>query len=280
VLISGPSSSGKTTFAHRLTIQLQVLGRKCFPIQLDDYFVDRDQTPKDERGKFDFEAFEAINSELLHQNLVELLQEREVQLPRFNFITGCSEAGKVVRLKPDTIIIVEGIHGLNEKLTHKIMARQKFKIYVSALTQLNLDEHNRISTSDVRVLRRLIRDYHFRGHSPVDTINRWDSVRKGEEQHIFPYQENADVMFNSALIYELGVLKDSAERFLKQVPREDPVYSEARRLLKFTSYFVKIKPELVPPTSILREFIGGSCFSDIHSIPQEPPASEQTTFLK
>lgn len=264
VLISGPSSSGKTTFSRRLAIQLQVHGRRSYALQLDDYFVDREHTPKTPDGEYDFEAFEAINSKLFVNNLAELLAGKKVTLPRFNFKKGRSEPGHALQLDPGTIIIVEGIHGLNDRLTEGIMEGHKFKIYVSALTQLNLDEHNRISTSDVRVLRRIIRDQQYRGYSPIDTINRWGSVRRGEETNIFPYQENCDVMFNSALSYELGVLKTFSEPFLEQIPRTEKVYSEARRLIKFTSYFLPIHPEWVPPTSILREFIGGSCFADIH----------------
>lgn len=264
VLISGPSSSGKTTFSRRLAIQLQVHGRRSFPLQLDDYFVDREHTPKGADGEFDFEAFEAINTRLFVDNLAEMLSGIKVTLPRFNFKKGRGEPGPTVKLDPGTIVIVEGIHGLNDRLTEGIMEGHKFKIYVSALTQLNLDEHNRISTSDVRVLRRIIRDQQYRGYAPVDTISRWGSVRRGEETNIFPYQENCDVMFNSALSYELGVLKTFSEPFLEQVPRDERVYSEARRLIKFTSYFLPIDPALVPPTSILREFIGGSCFADMH----------------
>lgn len=263
VLISGPSSSGKTTFSRRLQVQLQVVGRRCLTIHLDDYFVDREHTPRTSSGELDFEAFEAINIKRFQRDLSKLLAGETVQLPRYNFVTGKAEKGHKYKIDKNTIVLVEGIHGLNARLTPAIPEAMKFKIYVSALTQLNLDEHNRISTSDVRVLRRLIRDHQYRGYSPVETISRWPLVRQGEEQHIFPYQESADVMFNSALIYELGVLRTFSEPWLKMVPRSEDVYSEARRLLKFTSYFLPIAEDCVLPTSILREFIGKSCFEEL-----------------
>ncbi|MCD6385194.1 nucleoside kinase, partial [Candidatus Sumerlaeota bacterium] len=266
VLNSGPSSSGKTTFSHRLAVQLNVVGRRSFTVHLDNYFVDRERTPRTESGELDFESLEAINIKLFQRHLSKLLAGESVQLPVYNFRKGKSERGERVKLDKNTIIIVEGIHGLNEKLTEHIPEAMKFKIYVSAFAQLNLDEHNRISTSDVRVLRRLIRDNQYRGYSPVETIRRWSMVRRGEEQHIFPYQESADVMFNSALIYELSVLRTFSEPWLKKIPPSEEVYSEARRLLKFTSYFLPVSESCVPPTSILREFIGKSCFEELRSL--------------
>ena len=260
IMISGPSSSGKTTFSKRLTIQLRVNGLRPHLISLDDYFVDREQTPRDERGEFDFEAFQAIDAQLFVNNLRALLRGEEVAMPRFNFKAGRSMQGPTIRLSPDQVIIVEGIHALNTELTKSIPEGLKFKVYVSALTQLNIDEHNRVSTSDVRLIRRLVRDNCFRGYKADETLGRWDSVRRGEEKHIFPYQENAHVIFNSALIYELGVLKTFAEPLLEEIARELPSYSEARRLLKFVSYFLPIDHKQVPHTSILREFLGGSCF--------------------
>ncbi len=263
VLISGPSSSGKTTFSRRLAIQLQVVGRQSYILHLDDYFVDRKKTPRDEHGELDFESFNALNSRKFQRQLRSLLAGNRVNIPRYNFKTGKSEKGHSVKLDENTIIMVEGIHGLNERLSPHIPDAMKFKIYVSAFAQLNLDEHNRISTSDIRVLRRLIRDQQYRGYSPINTITRWNSVRHGEEEHIFPYQENADVMFNSALIYELSVLKTFSEQWLRKIPRSEEVYSEARRLLKFTSYFLPVREHAVPATSILREFIGKSSFEEV-----------------
>lgn len=260
IMISGPTSSGKTTFSKRLTIQLRVNGWRPFLISLDDYFVDREQTPRDERGEFDFEAFGAIDAQLFINNLRSLLRGDEVVMPRFNFKMGRSAKGPKVCLNPDQIIIVEGIHALNTELTKPIPEGLKFKVYVSALTQLNIDEHNRVSTSDVRLIRRLVRDHCYRGYKADETLGRWDSVRRGEERNIFPYQENAHVIFNSALIYELGVLKTFAEPLLEEITRDIPSYSEARRLLKFLSYFLPIDHNQIPPTSILREFLGGSCF--------------------
>ncbi|HHW31979.1 MAG TPA: nucleoside kinase [Clostridiaceae bacterium] len=260
-LIAGPSSSGKTTFAQRLSIQLRVNGIKPVTISLDDYFVDREHTPKDEYGEYDYEALEAIDIKLFNKHLRALINGEEVEMPVFDFYTGC-RACKTRKLKIDKeqIIIIEGIHGLNEKLTYDIPKKEKFKIYISALTSMNIDDHNRIPSTDTRYIRRIVRDYQFRNSSPVNTIKRWPSVRRGEEQNIFPFQETADVMFNSFLIYELGVMKTFAEELLSKVDRSYPEYSEAKRLIEFLSYFLPIEPHDVPSNSILREFIGGSCF--------------------
>lgn len=262
ILIAGPSSSGKTTFAKRLLIQLKVFGFKPLSISLDDYFVDRDKTPRDEEGNYDFESIEAIDLELFNQNLVNLLEGREVQLPRFDFKAGKRVwIDKSIRIDKNQPIVVEGIHGLNEKLTSSIDRSYKFKIYVSALTQLNLDAHNRITTTDTRLLRRIVRDYKFRGHSALDTLRMWPSVRRGEERNIFPFQEEADVMFNSAIVYELAVLKIFAEQLLVQISPDEPEYSEALRLIKLLDYFLPItNVEDIPRSSILREFVGRSVF--------------------
>ncbi len=265
LLISGPSSSGKTTFSHRLAIQLNVVGRRSFTLHLDDYFVDRERTPKNEAGEYDFESLYAIDIKKFKRHLKRFLAGESVQMPRYNFHKGKSEKGSRVKISHDTLIIVEGIHALNQKITSHIPEAMKFKVYVSSLAQLNLDEHNRVSTSDIRVLRRLIRDHQYRGYSAVETIARWGLVRRGEEQHIFPYQESADVMFNSSLIYEMAVLRIFSEPWLKKVAGTEDVYSEARRLLKFTSYFMSILQNYVPSTSILREFIGKSCFEELRS---------------
>jgi len=261
VLISGPSSSGKTTFANRLAIQLRVNGLKPVTISLDDYFVDRESTPRDENGDYDFEALEAIDTKLFNQHLAELVCGSEVEVPIFNFTNGCREAiGRKLRINDDQILVIEGIHGLNEKLTATIPREKKFKIYVSALTSMNIDDHNRIPTTDTRIIRRIVRDFQFRGCSAVNTIKRWPSVRRGEEKNIFPYQEEADVMFNSSLIFELGVLKTMAEPLLAEISTVQPEYSEARRLIEFLSYFLPIESKEIPFNSIIREFIGGSCF--------------------
>lgn len=261
ILVSGPSSSGKTTFAHRLNIQLRVNGIRPVPISLDDYFVDRDHTPRDEEGKYDFEALEAIDIALFNQHLTQLLQGEAVEIPTFNFITGQREyTGHIIKLEPAQPLIIEGIHGLNERLTASVPREQKFKIYISALTQLSLDSHNRIPTTDARLLRRIVRDSQFRSHDALGTLRLWASVRRGEEKNIFPYQEDADMMFNSALIYELSVLKKYAEPLLQKVKANDDVYLEAKRLLKFLSYFYSLPDEEVPNNSILKEFIGQSCF--------------------
>jgi uridine kinase len=262
ILISGPSSSGKTTFAKRLAIHLIVNGMKPLNLSLDNYFVDRDDTPLDENGKHDYEAVEALDISLFNQNLVSLLAGEQVELPMFSFETGTRfYNGTTMQMHPENVLIIEGIHGLNPQLTSSIPAKAKFKIYVSALTTLNIDDHNRVSTTDNRLIRRIVRDYRYRKYSARDTISRWPSVRQGEEKHIFPFQEEADAMFNSALLYELAVLKPFAEPILLEVQPNQPEYSEATRLLDFFSYFKPLKPTEIPPTSILREFLGGSSFS-------------------
>ena len=262
VLISGPSSSGKTTFSKRLAVQLLVNGIKPLNLSLDNYFVDRDKTPLDEDGNYDFEALGALDVELFNEHLLALMKGEEVSLPRFSFETGKRYYnGEKLKMSKDNILIVEGIHGLNPQLTHLIESKAKYKIYVSALTNINIDDQTRIPTTDNRLIRRIIRDYRYRSYSALETISRWDSVRRGEEKHIFPYQEEADVMFNSALLYELAVLKPFAEPILLEVQPNRPEYSEANRLLKFFSYFKPIQPREIPPTSILREFLGGSSFN-------------------
>lgn len=258
VLISGPSSSGKTTFSRRLAVQLLAQGRSPFALELDNYFVGRDHTPRDASGELDFETIEALDLPLLGEHLRRLLAGEEVQLPRYDFHAGQPGPGEVVRLRPGQLILLEGIHGLNPRLLPEGLAAQSFKVYVSALTQLNLDRHNRVSTTDTRLIRRLVRDARDRGYSATQTIKRWESVRRGEKLHIFPHQENADAMFNSALVYELAVLGPLAMPLLLQVPRDTPEYVEARRLLGFLEWFAPIGPEQVPDNSILREFVGGS----------------------
>lgn len=261
VMIAGPSSSGKTTFSHRLSIQLAANGLKPHPIPMDNYFVDRENTPRDAEGKYDFECLEALDVALFNQNMTDLLAGREVDLPVFDFKEGKrAYKGNVLKLGPSDVLVIEGIHGLNDKMSVSLPKENKFKIYISALTQLNIDEHNRIPTTDGRLLRRIIRDARTRGTSAKDTIAMWPSVRRGEESYIFPNQEEADVMFNSALIYELAVLKIYAEPLLFGIPRTAPEYTEAKRLLKFLDYFVSIPSESIPINSILREFVGGSCF--------------------
>lgn len=261
VMIAGPSSSGKTTFSHRLSIQLAAHGMKPHPIAVDNYFVNREDTPLDEEGKKNYECLEAIDVELFNRDMTALLQGEEVELPRFDFVDGKRVyKGDFLRLDSDDILVIEGIHGLNDKLSYSLPRENKFKIYISALTQLNVDEHNRIPTTDGRLIRRMIRDMRTRGTSARETIARWPSVRRGEEENIFPYQEEADVMFNSALIYELAVLKLYVEPLLFQIRPEEPEYYEAKRLLKFLDYFVGVPSDDIPKNSILREFIGGSCF--------------------
>jgi uridine kinase len=264
VLIAGPSSSGKTTFSRRLSIQLMVNGLYPFPIEMDNYFVERSQTPRDENGEYDFESIEALNREQLSIHLKELIAGKKVQLPCYNFRTGKQENGELVQLKPDQVIVLEGIHGLNPHLLKEISPDQTFRIYVSDLTQLNLDRHNRISTTDTRLIRRIVRDARERGYSAKDTISRWESVRRGEKRHIFPYQDQADEMFNSALSYELSVLKSLAVPILRQVPHGTPEYIEAKRLLTLLEWFLPIDVELIPDNSILREFIGNSILKDLH----------------
>lgn len=261
ILIAGPSSSGKTTFSKRLAIQLRVNGFKPLAISLDDYFVDREKTPKDENGDYDFEVLEAINYELFQSHLNDLLSGKEIELPKFDFKTGrSSPSGRKLLLEDDQLIIVEGIHGINPKLTDSVDQKHKFKIYISPLTQLNLHRHDRVPSSDTRVLRRIVRDSLFRGYRAHDTLKQWKSVRAGENKNIFPFQESADVIFNSALFYELSVLKLFAERELLRVPREHFMYAESQRLLKFLSYFLPLESEVAPRNSILKEFIGGSSF--------------------
>jgi len=261
ILIAGPSSSGKTTFAQRLSVQLRVNNVKPISISLDDYFVSRDETPLDENGEPDFEALEAIDLELFNEHLTKLIQGVEVELPTFNFKTGKREyRGRKVRINRDQPIIIEGIHGLNDVLTSAIPRGSKFKIYISALTQLNIDNHNRIPTTDARIIRRIVRDNQFRSHDALKTLRIWPKVRRGEERNIFPFQEDADVMFNSHLPYELAVLKKYAEPLLAKIDQSEPEYSEAKRLLKFLSYFLPLDDTAVPNNSIIREFIGSSCF--------------------
>ncbi len=262
ILIAGPSSSGKTTFSKRLEIQLKVNGLKPVSISLDDYFVNREDTPLDDKGEFDFEALNAIDLELFNRDLKRILAGEEVEIPTFNFHLGKREyTGNKIKINKDQPLILEGIHCLNDKLTESILRNKKFKIYISALTQLNIDEHNRIPTTDTRLIRRLVRDSKFRSNDANRTLFLWQSVRRGEEKNIFPFQEEADVMFNSALFYELSVLKKYAEPLLRQVDTTSPYHAEAKRLLKFLNYFVNLeKEEDVPKTSILREFIDGGSF--------------------
>lgn len=258
VTIAGPSSSGKTTFSYRLSTQLKTLGLKPYPIALDDYFVNRVDTPKDEFGEYDYECLEAIDIQQFNTDLNQLLEGKPVRLPTYNFITGNREYTKpVITLEKDQILVIEGIHGLNDKLTYSIPRENKYKIYISALTTLNLDSHNRIPTTEARLIRRIIRDARTRGNSARKTISMWNSVRRGESLNIFPFQEEADAMFNSALIYELAAMKLYADPVLFRVTKDCPEYAEAQRLLKFLDYFIPIDPHDVPLNSILREFIGG-----------------------
>ena len=261
VLIAGPSSSSKSTFSHRLSVQLRANGLCPYPIAVDNYFKEREETPRDENGEFDFEGLGAVDVELFNLQLQELLEGKEVVIPEFNFVTGHKEyKRRPKKLKENEVLVIEGIHCLNPELTRKLPDENKFKIYISALTQLNIDEHNRIPTTDGRLIRRIVRDARTRGTSAKETIRMWPAVRKGEERNIFPYQEEADVMFNSALIYELAVLKPYVEAQLFGIERDCPEYLEAKRLLKFLDYFVGIGSENVPVNSLLREFIGGGCF--------------------
>lgn len=261
VLIAGPSSSGKTTFAKRLSIQLRVNGVRPASISLDDYFVNRDNTPLDEEGDPDFESIEALDLKLFNEHLRSLLNGQEAEIPIYNFKKGSREPrGNKMKIDSDQIIIIEGIHGLNERLTSSIPRENKFKIYTSALTQIRVDDHNRIPTTDARIIRRIVRDFQFRGYSALGTIKMWPKVRRGEEKNIFPFQEEADVMFNSSLVYELAVLRSIAIPLLDEIGMENPEYSEAKRLKDFLSYFLPLDSTDVPLTSIIREFIGGSCF--------------------
>ncbi|HLA08775.1 MAG TPA: nucleoside kinase [Anaerolineales bacterium] len=262
ILVAGPSSAGKTTFSRRLTVQLLAYGISPFPLELDNYFLERDKTPLDEDGKPDFEAIEALDLPLLADHLERLIRGAEVQLPRFNFKSGLREAGEVIRLIRGQPIILEGIHGLEPRLIPESLTGEAFRIYISALTQLNLDRHNRVSTTDTRLMRRIVRDARERGYSASQTIARWESVRRGETRYIFPFQENADVMFNSALVYEMAALKPFAEPLLRQVQYGTPEYIEAKRLLAFLEWFVPLELNLVPETSIMREFLGGSILKD------------------
>lgn len=258
ILISGPSSSGKTTFSRRLTVQLLALGISPFPLELDNYFIDRDENPRDEKGEYDFETIEALNLPRLAEDLKKMTRGERVQMPRYNFKMGVSEAGEEVQLGAGQLIILEGIHGMNPRLIPLALQAQSFRIYVSALTQLNLDRHNRVSTTDTRLLRRIVRDARERGYSAQATISRWESVRRGEKRHIYPYQENADIMFNSALVYELSAMKPFAEPLLLQVPHGTPEYIEAKRLLAFLEWFLPLNVDFVPDNSLAREFLGGS----------------------
>ena len=263
ILIAGPSSSGKTTFAQRLAVQLRVNGKRPIAISLDDYFVDRDKTPLNPDGSYDFESLDAVNLEQLNIDLLKLLEGQSVELPKFNFITGKNEkSGRIVSVDEDHPIIIEGIHGLNPRLTYEIPEKNKFKIYISALTQLNLDAHNRIATTDIRLIRRMVRDVKFRGNKPLRTFELWQGVRAGEERNIFPFQEEADVMFNSSLVYEMAVLKKYIAPLLKEIDNSSVYYSEARKLLRFLEYFLDIEDEsAIPTNSLLREFIGGASFN-------------------
>lgn len=261
IMIAGPSSSSKTTFSHRLSIQLSVHGLKPHPVPMDDYFKNREDTPKDENGNYDFECLEAIDVELFNRDMTDLLAGKDVKLPTFNFKTGKREyKGNHLQLGPHDILVIEGIHGLDDRLTCTLPKQNMFRIYISALTQLNIDEHNRIPTTDGRLIRRIVRDQRTRGTSAKNTIAMWNSVRRGEENYIFPFQESADVMFNSALIYELAVLKIYAEPMLFAVKEDEPEYTEAKRLLKFLDYFLPVPADDIPKNSLVREFIGGGTF--------------------
>ncbi len=262
ILIAGPSSSGKTTTSKRLTVQLLALGISPFPLELDNYFLDRDKTPLGVDGKPDFESIEALDLPLLWDQLPRLIRGEEVQLPRYNFKSGMGEAGHIIQLKPGQPIILEGIHGMDPRLIPESLSGEAFRIYVSALTQLNLDRHNRVSTTDTRLIRRIVRDARERGYTAKQTIANWEAVRRGEKRHIFPFQENADVMFNSALAYEMAALKPFAEPLLRQVPFGTPEYIEAKRLLAFLEWFLPLDIDLVPDNSLLREFLGGSILRD------------------
>jgi len=261
VLIAGPSSSGKTTTCKRLSVQLAVNGLKPIGISLDDYFLDREQTPRDADGDYDFEHLHALNIPLLNEHMNALFRNEEIELPRYNFQKGCSEpSGRKIQLKGHEILVVEGIHALNPELTADIPEENIFRVYASALTTILLDSHNYIPTTDNRLLRRIIRDHKYRGVSARETIRRWPSVRKGENRWIFPYQENADMMFNSAMLFELAVIKTQAEPLLEEVTENCEEYSEAYRLRKFLKYIKPIPEDQIPPTSLLREFLGGSSF--------------------
>jgi uridine kinase len=269
VLIAGPSSSGKTTFSKRLSIQLLALGLSPLPIGIDNFFVDREKTPRDEKGEYDFETIEALDLERLNHDLFQLIDGKQVQLPKYDFLTGKQQPGDEVELHQGEIIILEGIHGLNPDLLPQIAREQTFRIYASALTQLNLDRFNRVSTTDTRLLRRIVRDAKMRGYDALDTIRRWESVRRGEKEFIFPYQENADMMFNSALVYEASALAPLAEPLLRQVPYRTVEHIEAKRLLTFLEWILPIETKFIPDNSIMREFIGGSILE--HFTPWRSP---------
>jgi len=261
IMIAGPSSSGKTTFSNRLSIQLSAKGLRPHPIGLDDYYVDRDKCPKDENGEFDFECLESIDVEQFNEDMVRLLNGEEVSMPSFNFKTGKREyRGRKLKLEQNDILVIEGIHGLNDKLSHSLPNESKFRIYISALTQLSIDEHNPLPTTDGRLLRRIVRDARTRNTTAQETLGMWNSVRRGEEKYIFPFQESADVMFNSALVYELAVLKTYAEPLLFQISQDCEEYQEAKRLLKLLDYFLPLPTEGIAQNSLVREFVGGSCF--------------------
>ncbi len=262
VLIAGPSSSGKTTFSKRLSVQLLAQGISPFPLEMDNYFVDRELTPRDENGDFDFESIDALNRSLLDDHLKHLIAGEKVQLPKFNFKEGKSYPGEIVQIEDGQIILLEGIHGLNPKLLEQVPSESTFRIYISCLTQLNLDRHNRISTTDSRLIRRIVRDARERGYSAYDTIKRWESVGRGEKRHIFPYQDNADEIMNSALVYELSALKPFVEPLLRQVPYGTNEHVEAKRILSFLEWFLPINTDLIPDNSILQEFIGASILKD------------------
>lgn len=262
ICLAGPSSSGKTTTSKRLAIQLQVSGKTPVVIELDDYYVEREKTPKDENGNYDFEALEAMDLDLINEHMEALLAGEEVRLPRFDFVTGLRKPGRKLRLRANDILIVEGIHGLNDKLTERIPEGMKYKIFISPLTGVNIDRHNRIGTTDARLLRRMVRDHRARGYNPESTLLMWPSVIKGSHRHIFPYEEGADVLFNTSLAYEISVIKGYAEPLLRAIPESSPAYGEASRLLSMLNCAPVIPSENVPNLSILREFIGGSCFDD------------------
>ena len=266
IAIAGPSSSGKTTFARRLTIQLLANGLRPFPVSIDDYFLSREETPRDAKGNYDFENLHALDLALFNADLLALMNQERVTLPRYNFEKGIREEGPTVTLSKDHVLLIEGIHGLNPSLVPQIPPERIYRIYVSALTQLKLDRLNRVPTTDTRLIRRIVRDARTRGYSAWETVARWGSVQRGEDRNIFPYQEQADIMFNSALAYELAVLKAMVEPLLRQVEPGTPEYVEARRLLTFLEWFHPADPALVPEDSILREFIGGSVVSDF--VPQ------------
>ncbi len=261
VMIAGPSSSGKTSFSHRLSVQLRGQGLMPHPVEVDNYFVDREYTPRDENGEYDFESIDGVDVDGFNRDMVDLLNGKEVPMPTYNFKTGHREyRGNTLRLKESDILVVEGIHCLNDRMSERIPPENKFRIYISALTTTNIDEHNRIPTSDGRLLRRIIRDARTRGYSARETIGRWDSVRRGEKKNIIPFQESADVVFNSSLVYEFSVLKSYAEQLLFGIPEDAPEYVEAHRLLRFLDYFLAVDSSLVPQNSLLKEFIGGSVF--------------------